>query len=120
MIIGIDFDGTLAVHEYPEIGVEVPGAIETCKRLEADGHQLILYTMRSGDTLNEALDWCKERGLTFWGINKNPTQHRWTESPKVYCQVYIDDAAYGCPIVPNDTGRPYVDWSDVYTNISGR
>ncbi len=120
-VLAIDFDGTLSEHVYPDIGKEVPLAFDTCKCLQEDGYSLILYTMRSGVELEQAVAWCKERGLEFWGVNENPEQHTWTQSPKVYAQIYIDDAAYGCPLV-NIVGynRPMVDWSEVYSYIKGR
>ena len=112
MIIGIDFDGTLADHQYPEIGVPVPGAVETCLALVAAGHRLILWTMRSGETLLEAIDWCGARGIALYGANSNPDQN-WSSSPKAYCHLYIDDAALGCPLVwrgHSDGARDWVDW----------
>lgn len=111
--IAIDFDGTLAIHEYPKIGEELEGAIDTCKQLQRLGHKLILYTMRSGVELQQALDWCKERGLEFWGINENPNQKSWTQSPKVYAHLYIDDAALGTPLKYYKEHRPSVDWTKV-------
>lgn len=45
-IIAVDFDGTLAVHKYPDIGDEVDGAIEACLNLQ-ESCKLILYTMRA-------------------------------------------------------------------------
>ena len=70
MIIAVDFDGTLAVHKYPEIGDEVDGAIQSCIKLQ-ESFKLILYTMRSGETLDEAVAWCAERRLKFWAVNEN-------------------------------------------------
>lgn len=118
LIIGVDFDGTLAYHEYPRIGDEVPLAIETCKKLLECGHKLILYTMRSNKELDEAVEWCRERGIEFWGINTNPQQSSWTNSPKVYCHLYIDDAAFGVPLLFTSNSRPCVDWSNVINYIT--
>jgi len=115
-IVAVDFDGTLAVHKYPKIGEEVEGAIEACLKLQ-ESCKLILYTMRSGETLDQAVEWCEQRGLKFWGVNENPDQKSWTDSPKIYAHIYIDDAAFGCPLkdVPNE--RPVVDWSKVVQTI---
>lgn len=118
-VICVDFDGTLSIHEYPNIGKEVPLAIETCKKLQKLGYKLILYTMRDGKELEEAIAWCKERGLEFWDHNNNPQQHTWTQSRKVYAILYIDDAAYGCPLIYPEDSRPYVDWSGVLDYIKG-
>lgn len=114
-IIAVDFDGTIVTHMYPDIGKEVPNALRVLKRLQDDGTLLILWTMRSGDKLQEAVDWCAARGITFWGINRNPLQSEWTDSPKAYAPLYIDDAALGCPLLPDKSGsdRPMVNWREV-------
>lgn len=114
MIIAIDFDGTCVTHEYPKIGRENEGCVDVLKELVHEGHKLILYTMRSGKYLKEAIDWFKERGIPLWGINENPTQSAWTFSPKIYANLYIDDAACGCPLIHNESeGRPFVDWNAI-------
>ena len=127
MIIGIDFDGTLVDHRYPEIGAAVPGAVEACKALVAKGAKLVLFTMRSdggkdGDTLSDAVRWCEQQGIELYGVNRNPTQDSWTSSPKAYCHVYVDDAAFGCPLRdnPRSGGRPMVDWSRVTPTLLER
>ena len=115
MTIAIDFDGTCVMHEYPNIGKENEGCVDVLKELVREGHKLILYTMRSGKTLKQAVDWFKERGIPLWGINENPTQSAWTASPKIYANMYIDDAACGCPLIydKSKSGRPFVDWNAV-------
>lgn len=97
MIIAIDFDGTIVTHEYPRIGEDL-GAIYWMKLLQGCGARLILLTMREGQLLGEAVQWCRERGVEFWGVNENPTQNEWAaDSRKVFANVYVDDAALGCP-----------------------
>lgn len=115
MIIAVDFDGTIVTHEYPFIGKPAPDAIEAMKSLIAMGHQLILFTMRSGAHLKEAVYYCKEHGVEFWGVNENPDQHTWSESRKVYAQKYIDDAAIGAPLIfdLSVAERPFIDWGKV-------
>ena len=98
-----------------KIGKENEGCVDILKELVREGHKLILYTMRSGKTLKQAVDWFKERGIPLWGINENPTQSAWTASPKIYANMYIDDAACGCPLIydKSKSGRPFVDWNAV-------
>lgn len=117
-VICVDFDGTCVAHEFPRIGKEI-GAVEVLKELVANGNKLILNTMRSSrlhqgtDPLKEALSWFQMNEIPLHGVNKNPTQSRWTDSTKAYGEFYIDDAAIGCPLVypPNGSNeRPYVDW----------
>lgn len=115
MTIAIDFDGTCVTHEYPKIGRENEGCVDVLKELVHEGHKLILYTMRSGKHLKEAKDWFKEREIPLWGVNENPTQNAWTTSPKIYANLYIDDAACGCPLIydKSKASRPFVDWDAV-------
>jgi hypothetical protein len=121
----IDFDGTCVKHEYPKVGDDI-GAVPVLKRLVAEGHKLILWTMRcdsgvkSGkfnSGLTDALNWFTQNGIPLYSAQRNPTQNAWTQSPKCYAEVYIDDAALGCPLIYDDVisgvGRAYVDWKAV-------
>jgi len=110
--VAVDFDGTCVDHCYPDVGDDVPMAVPVLKRLVELGAKLILFTMRSGNTLDEAIKWFEGHEIVLFGINHNPTQGAWTESPKAYAHVYVDDAALGCPLRENPRcgGRPYVDW----------
>lgn len=133
MIIAIDFDGTCVKHAYPAVGDDI-GAAPVLRKLVEAGHQLILWTMRSDDFLGDktehnfssgltdAVNWFKDNNIELYGIQRNPTQDQWTTSPKCYAQMYIDDAALGCPLIsPTDGSRPYVDWVQVdrWLTISG-
>lgn len=114
LIIAIDFDGTCVEHDYPAVGLDVEGAVDTLRALHKAGHRLILYTMRSGAKLDAALRWFKERKIELWAVNENPEQREWTDSPKVFAQYYIDDSALGCPIMFIDGVRhPVVNWHKV-------
>ena len=114
MIIAVDFDGTCVTHEYPKIGKENEGCVDVLKDLVREGHKIILYTMRAGKYLEDAVGWFKEREIPLWGINENPTQSTWTKSPKIYANLYIDDAACGCPLIYNESeNRPFVDWNTI-------
>lgn len=111
MYIAVDFDGTCVSHEYPSVGKDI-GAVPVLKKLTENGHKLILNTMRSGDDLSDAVKWFEENEISLYGINNNPSQKFWTDSPKVYAHLYIDDAALGCPLIFDHaiSGRPFVNW----------
>jgi hypothetical protein len=114
MIIAIDFDGTCTTHDYPNIGKDI-GAVPVLREIIKAGHQLVLNTMRFGKELQEAVDWFRQNDIPLYSVNENPDQKSWTDSPKVYANLYIDDAALGCPL-KNDlsiSGRPFVDWVKV-------
>lgn len=113
MIIALDFDGTVVTHEYPYVGDDI-GAVPVLKELIAAGHQLILFTMRSGKLLDDALAWFERNGIELYAVNENPEQKSWTSSAKVHANLYIDDCALGCPIRFEDgVRRPFVDWQKV-------
>lgn len=117
-IVAVDFDGTIVSHQYPLIGRENPGAIRILKAMQEKGVSLVMWTMRSGTELQQAVDYCASNGVTFWGVNSNPEQAGWTKSPKAYAQLYIDDAALGCPVEPcAASGRPRVDWEGVEVHL---
>lgn len=114
LYICVDFDGTCTTHSYPYIGKEI-GAEPVLKQLTDVGHKLILFTMRSGKQLNEAVNWFSANDIPLFGVQTNPTQSAWTNSPKAYGNIYIDDAALGCPLKFNITyhDKPFVDWDVV-------
>ena len=110
MIIAVDFDGTIVRHKYPSIGKEKPFAIKTLKLLQDKGHQIILWTYRSGKELDDAIQFCKKRGLTFHAVNKNFEDEEYDNSfsRKIYADVYIDDR--------NLLGIP--EWGKIYELIN--
>lgn len=97
MKIAVDFDGTIVEHKYPAIGKELLFAIETLKQLQKQNHQLILWTYRSGKELDEAVEFCRERGLEFYAVNRNYPEEEYDESisRKIDAEVYIDDRNLG-------------------------
>jgi hypothetical protein len=114
MEICVDADGTCFTHDYPNIGKDI-GAVPVLKKLTDNGHNLIIFTMRSGKELSDVVKWYKDNEIPLYGIQTNPTQGSWTSSPKAYGQLYIDDASLGCPLIRNTSkhSRPFVDWVKV-------
>ena len=114
MIIAIDFDGTCVTQNYPDMGKEI-GAAPVIKSWSDRGHQIILLTMRDADQLEDAIRWFWQHDIPLFGINNNPEQHLWTESKKVYANVYVDDANLGIPLTYNCdiSPSPFVNWQVV-------
>ena len=110
MVIAVDFDGTIVEHRYPAIGKELPFATDTLKMLIRDQHKLILWSVREGKLLDEAVEWCKARGVEFYAVNRDypeeSTEHN-TFSRKVKADLFIDDRNIG--------GLP--DWGTIYQMI---
>lgn len=118
----IDFDGTIAVDEYPNIGVEVPGAAACITALYHGGHKLALWTAREGEYLIAALRWLAHHNILnlFTSINDN-LPHRveryGNNCRKVVGDVTIDDRALGCPLLVWK-GKLCVDWHEVMVWIN--
>ena len=116
MIIAVDFDGTIVEHKYPAIGKERPFATACLRQLMQDGHKLILWSVREGELLDEAVKWCEERGVRFYAVNadldEDASNHQGTAnySRKIKAHVFIDDRNVG----------GIVDWSVIYQLISKR
>lgn len=97
---------------YPEIGKEIPFATDTLKMLIADRHKLILWSVREGKLLDDAVNWCRERGVEFYAVNRDYPEERGTEnnnhfSRKLKVDMFIDDRNIG--------GLP--DWGTIYRMI---
>jgi hypothetical protein len=94
MVYAVDFDGTLCVDKYPEIGPPRYDIINFIKRRRADGDKVILWTCRSGPFLEAALAWCVRHGLEFDAVNDNLADNvacHNNNSRKVCADYYIDD-----------------------------
>jgi hypothetical protein len=135
MKICVDFDGTCVSHEFPKVGNDI-GSVPVLKELVKNGHQLILWTMRSdtenntgfsecipevhnGTFLTDAINWFKENEIPLFGIQRNPEQDEWTSSPKAYGQLYIDDAALGAPLKMDSSisSRPFICWKRAFYEL---
>ena len=112
MTIAVDFDGTIVEHAYPKIGAERPFAIDTLRKLSSEGHKIILWSVREGQLLEDAVNFCKERGLEFYAVNSDSQDgalFKKAETRKVRADVYIDDRNLG--------GIP--EWDEIYEMITG-
>jgi len=112
MTIAVDFDGTIVEDKYPAIGEELPFATDTLKMLIKERHKLILWTVREGETLEEAVNWCHERGVDFYAVNRDYPEETLDNnqhfSRKIKADVWIDDRNLG--------GLP--DWGTIYRMVT--
>jgi hypothetical protein len=97
MKIAVDFDGTIVEHRYPDIGEEMLFAFDSLKALQKQGHQLILWTFRAGKELDEAVEFCKKRGIVFYAVNRSYPEEKYDDSisRKIDADVFIDDRNVG-------------------------
>ena len=114
MVIAVDFDGTIVENRYPEIGPEIAFATETLKMLIADRHKVILWTVREGKQLEEAVEWCRKRGVEFYAVNRDYPEETVESnnhfSRKIKAEVWIDDKNVG----------ELPDWGTIYQMIKER
>ena len=114
MVIAVDFDGTIVENKYPEIGEEIPFAMDTLKILRQNGHRLILWTCREGQLLDDAVNWCRERNFEFYAINRDYPEETTDNNPaftrKIKADIFIDDRSLG--------GLP--DWGTIYQMVKHR
>lgn len=108
-VIAVDFDGTIVEHKYPAIGKEMLFAFATLKELQKKGHKLILWTIRTGPLLEEAVTYCRENGVEFYAVNKNFPEEELDPktSRKLNADVFIDDRSLG----------GFVGWSEVWQTL---
>lgn len=111
-IIAIDFDGTIVEDKYPGIGKALPFAFDVMKRMQDEGHRLILWTYRCGSKLEEAVEFCKKNGIEFYAVNKSFPEENFSEekaSRKIMADIFIDDRNLG----------GMKGWGEIYQSISG-
>ncbi len=112
LTIAVDFDGTIVENRYPQIGKPILFAFESLKKLQEDGHRLILWTYRHGDKLDEAVDFCKDKGLDFYAVNKSYPEEDFDEtiSRKILADIFIDDRNLG----------GLKGWGEIYQSLTNK
>lgn len=92
-VIAVDYDGTL--YHHGNFNYKLINAL--IKFIE-NGNEVALWTCRSGESLEEAVNACRELGLEFSAVNENTPQakkywaERGIEEPrKLLADQYIDD-----------------------------
>lgn len=116
LFIGLDYDGTVVDRKNEPND----NCLEVLEKIQGTGHKIILHTMRSAERLVEAVEYLEENGIKLYAVNENPTQKHWTASPKIFCNIYIDDSALGIPLVDANAPFPLVDWYEVEKLLTER
>ena len=110
LTIAVDFDGTIVDDEYPKVGKAKIFAFQTLKKLQEDGHRLILWTYRYGKELDDAVSFCKENGITFYAVNKSFPEEEFDPkySRKINADLFIDDRNLG----------GMIGWGEIYQKLT--
>ena len=95
----VDFDGTLDHGTWPDGFRSDQRAVSVLRRFRARGGRVILWTVRCGEPLAQAVGALMRAGLAVDAVNENlPDSAPWMReniatgpSPKIYADVYIDD-----------------------------
>ena len=106
-VYAIDFDDTICSDGFPKCGQVNMRMVDFINALHNKGHYWILYTMREGKYLDDAIEFIKmEVGVLPDAVNDNIDflKERWSNNPrKVYADYYIDDHNVGGVQIPWDT-----------------
>ena len=104
--IAVDFDGTIVEDEYPRIGKPRLFAFDTLKKLQENGHRLILWTYRNGKHLEDAVKFCNDNGIRFYAVNKSFPEEEFDPkySRKINADYFIDDRNIG----------GFLGWGEIY------
>ncbi len=110
LIIAVDFDGTIVEDAYPRIGEPKIFAFQTLKKLQEDGHRIILWTYRHGEKLDEAVKFCNENGIKFYAVNRSFPEEQFTGevSRKINADIFIDDRNIG----------GFLGWGEIYQMLT--
>lgn len=93
-IYAVDFDGTLNLGKYPELGEPNMELIGFLKQKREEGDKVILWTCRDGDYLKSAIKYCMGYGLKFDAVNDNlpeNIEYFGNNGRKIWAHYYIDD-----------------------------
>ena len=94
--IAVDFDGTLCTERFPELGEPKWEVIVEILRAQQEGKKIILWTCRTGERLDAAVEWCKQHGLHFDAVNENlpeRVEYFGYDCRKIGANEYWDDRA---------------------------
>lgn len=113
LTIYLDFDGTIVEHEHPLIGRYNPGSLEFVKKLQNNGHTIIINTSRV-----EFNDGTFEKAMRYLNLNEFEDRKifvtQWTEcklAPKPWklesgmTEIFIDDLAPNIPLKITSRGN---------------
>ncbi len=77
--------------------------------MQSEGHRLILWTYRTGKPLDEAVEFCRENGIEFYGVNNSYPEEVFNKniSRKINSDFFVDDRNIG----------GFIGWTEVYKKI---
>ena len=107
--VAIDFDDTIVENKFPLIGKPKLFAFETLRAMQEKGLLLILWTVRKGEELNNAVEFCRSNGINFYAVNANYPEEQFDEgvSRKIEADIFIDDRNIG----------GFMGWSSIWQEL---
>lgn len=112
-VLAIDFDLTICMSDYPELGDERPEARLYINKLVDEGHGVIINTCREGLALADAIKWLHLHGVKYHYINCNFPYliHEYgADCRKISADMYIDDKGV----------EPLPPWHEIYRIIKNK
>ena len=112
-VIAVDFDGTLAITQYPKIIEPIKETISFVRLAKEKGAKIVLWTCREGEVLNEAVEWCRLNYVPIDYVNENvPERIKYfnNDSRKIGADLYIDDKSVSRIVDGDDRNNFLFDW----------
>jgi hypothetical protein len=112
-IIAIDFDDTICMSHYPELGMQRSNAGHYIRKLVKEGYGVIINTCREGIPLANAIKWLHKNAIPYHYVNCNfPHLIKFYKADcrKISADMYIDDKCL--------TGLP--EWEEIYKIINNK
>lgn len=106
-VIAVDFDGTIARENWPQVGDLIHKAKRVLKAFKERGGTILIWTCREGEYLEDARRFLIENDIPFDKLNSNSDElldRYGIDSRKLGADMYIDDKD------PLSQYHGYVDW----------
>jgi hypothetical protein len=109
-VLAIDFDHTICISDYPNLGMERKDAGYYIRKLEQEGYGIVINTCREGIALADGIKWLHKNAIPYHYVNCNfphIIEMYSADCRKISADLYIDDKCL--------TGLP--EWSEIYNII---
>ena len=93
-VLAIDFDHTICMSDYPDLGMQRKDAGKVIRKLAKEGYGIIINTCRDGVPLSKAIKWLHKNNIPYHYVNCNfPHIIRYygSDCRKISADIYIDD-----------------------------
>jgi len=112
-VLAIDFDRTICMSEWPNLGMQRKEVGKYINLLTKEGFGIVINTCREGVFLADAINWLNHNGINYHYINCNfphLIEQYGSDCRKISADIYIDDKCL--------TGLP--EWKEIYNIVKDK